>query len=109
MENKITHIVDYKSEQVAGVISPFQMRKVPNIPRRHHNVAQGVNFLGPDIINTVGVTAAIVVTLNEKENRECTLYQKDLNSLRIPACLVVVLLFYVHGEHLRSCRDGHLT
>ena len=21
---------------------------------------------------------------------------------------VVVLLFYVHGKHLRSCRDGHL-
>ena len=23
--------------------------------------------------------------------------------------LVVVLLFYVHGIHLRSCRDGQLT
>ena len=23
--------------------------------------------------------------------------------------LVVALLFYVHGKHLRSCRDGHLT
>ena len=23
--------------------------------------------------------------------------------------LVVVLLFYVHGKHLRSCRDGQLT
>ena len=23
--------------------------------------------------------------------------------------VVVVLLFYVHGKHLRSCRDGHLT
>ena len=22
---------------------------------------------------------------------------------------LVVLLFYVHGKHLRSCRDGHLT
>ena len=22
---------------------------------------------------------------------------------------VVVLLFYVHGKHLRSCRDGQLT
>ena len=21
--------------------------------------------------------------------------------------VVVVLLFYVHGKHLRSCRDGH--
>ena len=23
-------------------------------------------------------------------------------------CIVVVLLFYVHGKHLRSCRDGDL-
>ena len=23
--------------------------------------------------------------------------------------VVVVLLFYVNGKHLRSCRDGHLT
>ena len=27
-----------------------------------------------------------------------------------PALVVVVaLLFYVHGKHLRSCRDGQLT
>ena len=24
-------------------------------------------------------------------------------------CIVVVLLFYVHGKHLRLCRDGQLT
>ena len=23
--------------------------------------------------------------------------------------VVVVLLFYLHGKHLRSCRDGQLT
>ena len=23
--------------------------------------------------------------------------------------VIVVLLFYVHGKHLRSCRDGQLT
>ena len=23
--------------------------------------------------------------------------------------VVVALLFYVHGKHLRSCQDGHLT
>ena len=27
--------------------------------------------------------------------------------LKLP--VVVVLLFYVHGKHLRSCRDGQLT
>ena len=27
----------------------------------------------------------------------------------VRSIVVVVLLFYVHGEHLRSCRDGQLT
>ena len=26
-----------------------------------------------------------------------------------PACYCIVLLFYVHGKQLRSCRDGQLT
>ena len=26
-----------------------------------------------------------------------------------PYVIVVVLLFYVHSKHLRSCRDGQLT
>ena len=26
-----------------------------------------------------------------------------------PGMVIVVLLFYVHGKHLRSCRDGQLT
>ena len=26
-----------------------------------------------------------------------------------PTVAVVALLFYVHGKHLRSCRDGQLT
>ena len=28
---------------------------------------------------------------------------------RIVVVVVVELLFYVHGKHLRSCRDGQLT
>ena len=24
-------------------------------------------------------------------------------------CIVVVLLFYIHSKHLRSCQDGQLT
>ena len=27
----------------------------------------------------------------------------------VTLAVVVVLLFYVHGKHLRSCRDGQLT
>ena len=30
-------------------------------------------------------------------------------SLVLVVVVVVALLFYVHGKHLRSCRDGQLT
>ena len=32
-------------------------------------------------------------------------YKADTEDL----LFVVALLFYVHGKHLRSCRDGQLT
>ena len=39
--------------------------------------------------------------------------QYDITWLKRVFCccrfVVVVLLFYVHGKHLRSCRDGQLT
>ena len=28
---------------------------------------------------------------------------------RVVVVVAVILLFYVHGKHLRSCRDGQLT
>ena len=31
------------------------------------------------------------------------------NMYSISRFVVVALLFYVHGKHLRSCRDGQLT
>ena len=31
------------------------------------------------------------------------------NEKQIFVVVVVALLFYVHGKHLRSCRDGQLT
>ena len=40
---------------------------------------------------------------------------KDNGRVRLISCVqwivvvIVVLLFYVHGKHLRSCRDGQLT
>ena len=35
--------------------------------------------------------------------------QKFENKYMIKIVVVVVLLFYVHGKHLRSCREGQLT
>ena len=32
-----------------------------------------------------------------------------LSIIYVVVVVVVALLFYVHGKHLRSCRDGQLT
>ena len=40
------------------------------------------------------------------ENR---FWWNDLVGFDYQLFVVVVLLFYVHGKHLRSCRDGQLT
>ena len=35
---------------------------------------------------------------------------EDMKVLKVhKGCCIVVLLFYVHSKHLRSCRDGQLT
>ena len=42
--------------------------------------------------------------------RSFCMYESAKNELKENnKVLVVVLLFYVHGKHLRSCRDGQLT
>ena len=38
-------------------------------------------------------------------NKNCS--RRHFNFLLLPS--VVVLLFYVHGKHLKSCPDGQLT
>ena len=42
------------------------------------------------------------------ENGMCEKHM-DVWMTRFYVPFVVVLLFYVHGKHLRSCRDGQLT
>ena len=34
---------------------------------------------------------------------------RDNAAYGVVAVAVVVLLFYVHGKHLKSCRDGQLS
>ena len=61
---------------------------------------------------------------NGMAKRVITLWRVHITSLTTPVStmhflfeimfilkvvVVVVLLFYVHGKHLRSCRDGQLT
>ena len=39
----------------------------------------------------------------------CISHHKTGRDIKRYMCVVVALLFYVHGKHLRSCRDGQLT
>ena len=43
----------------------------------------------------------------EKISLFCFHWAKGVQAIDV--VVVVVLLFHVHGKHLRSCRDGQLT
>ena len=45
---------------------------------------------------------------DKSKTLKCRLLQFLFGALRL-VVVVVVLLFYVHSKHLRSCRDGQLT
>ena len=38
-----------------------------------------------------------------------THYDQGVITYMYDSIVVVALLFYVHGKHLRSCRDGQFT
>ena len=44
--------------------------------------------------------------IDESKNVQTTLVPREGT---VDFVVVVALLFYVHGKHLRSCRDGQLT
>ena len=60
---------------------------------------------------------SIVILRSDKTTakKQTTHKTIETNQIRIAALeqgdyvVAVVLLFYVHGKHLRSCRDGQLT
>ena len=47
-----------------------------------------------------GILKGFIVMRNKQEVTNAVIFCMDV---------VVVLLFYVHGKHLGSCRDGQLT
>ena len=59
--------------------------------------------------NYIHSVAYILVSyfLNEKCIYKTVLKSKMIENDTVG--VVVALLFYVHGKHLRSCRDGQLT
>ena len=48
-----------------------------------------------------------IFSISETKDNDSELIQSNAKQEVVVA--VVVLLFYVHGKHLRSCRDGQLT
>ena len=56
---------------------------------------------------------ALFSSNDKSEKLKCRLLQFLFGDLKVKnnllLCCFVVLLFYVHGKHLRSCRDGQLT
>ena len=48
---------------------------------------------------------------SQTSDSSCYIQEKNISNRVIKSDVVVVvdLLFYVHGKHLRSCRDGQLT
>ena len=55
------------------------------------------------------LSMAISSSINAVINSIHLLWQSIAVSFNINVVVVVALLFYVHGKHLRTCRDGQLT
>ena len=68
---------------------------------RRSNIAFAHSYLLPSRIDCTGSAAAMT------PNSEIAF--PSVHSALIFLLVVVVLLLYVHGKHLRSCRDGQLT
>ena len=67
-------------------------------------------FRGDANENVSVALCEIVRTHHKKKSKSCQSFQLVIyKNLDEPVVVVVALLFYVHGKHLRSCRDGQLT
>ena len=64
--------------------------------KKNHNLSWTQKQKSPSIITTNAL------------HKLKTIYS-NCNTDFLSVIDVVVLLFYIHGKHLRSCRDGQLT
>ena len=73
----------------------------------HLEQMENLLFLGVPILKHIRVGGKTI----SLSRQEWTLPAKlgKLKTGQDGFVVVVALLFYVHGKHLRSCRDGHLT
>ena len=55
------------------------------------------------------ISVALSGTVTGRKLRDAPGKRFLSTSMGVDYVVVVALLFYVHGKHLRSCRDGQLT
>ena len=74
--------------------------------RVHGHIAQSVECLTqkPEVTDSYPVRPHTFVSPSANSRRAIVNTSESMWVV-----VVVVLLFYVHGKHLRSCRDGQLT
>ena len=82
----------------AGFTGTERQKKGPQASalQSKSTVAKNFILIKPQLTTKLQDDAGIILDL------------KDFSPFSL-VVLLVVLLFYVHGKHLRSCRDGQLT
>ena len=55
------------------------------------------------------ITLAAQVMIQARYDAQPLEHKSTANPSNQTVVAIVVLLFYIHGKHLRSCRDGQLT
>ena len=69
---------------------------------RYCNHIQKMKIENPDLSDYLPSTVLCYL-------KHCEQRRIKAHSDKVFVVVVVVLVFYVHGKHLRSCRDGQLT
>ena len=72
-------------------------------------MAFGTVFYAIIVVNVYGFTFLFGSPVLMYRKSYCTTPGICVGVVSAFVVVVVVLLFYVHGKHLRSCRDGQLT
>ena len=91
------------SDIAKGTFDPIALRKAKTLWSFGHSECNRVNLLLASMDDLA--TATEIYSQNKEfAHREIISFQS-----RLPMVVVVESLFYVHGKHLRSRRDGQLT
>ena len=73
-----------------------------------NSIKEGHKKLSNAGLHKKNTISAFLILLLEANMKGCDRYTVK-SEKKEKDFVVVVLLFYIHGKHLRSCRDGQLT